>query len=64
MESKNINVDDLYLIIKKMQDELLHIKKRLNENGIIQKKELVLADESLLSEDWMSEEDKEAWKDL
>lgn len=38
------------------------IQKRIKE--LMNIKSGILADEELLAQDWLSEEDKEAWKDL
>jgi len=69
---KQITIKDLYL-------ELKNLERALQNKGILSQKELhnedefiwdwsketdVLADEQLLSEDWLSPEDEEAWKDL
>ena len=72
MENKQITPFDVYV-------ELKNLEKALQRKGIISAGELsenkeiiwdwpmqvnVLADEALLKEDWLSQEDEEAWKDL
>ncbi|PIN88874.1 hypothetical protein COU60_05630 [Candidatus Pacearchaeota archaeon CG10_big_fil_rev_8_21_14_0_10_34_76] len=69
---KQITIKDIYR-------ELKNLEKALQNKGIISQSELsseneviwdwpenihVLADEKLLSEDWLSPEDEEAWKGL
>lgn len=72
MESKQITPLEIYV-------ELKNLEKALQRKGIISAIELsenketiwdwpaqieILADEELLGEDWLSQEDEEAWKDL
>lgn len=72
MENKQIKPIDVYV-------ELKNLEKALQKKGVISARELsenkeviwdwpvqidLLADESLLKEDWLSQEDEEAWKDL
>ena len=72
MENKQITPIEVYI-------ELKNLEKALQKKGVISAKELsenkeiiwdwpaqieVLADESLLEEDWLSQKDEEAWKDL
>ena len=72
MEIKQITPLEVYA-------ELKNLEKVLQKKGVISQLELtenkeiiwdwsmqvkVLADEQLLSEDWLSQEDEEAWKDL
>ena len=72
MESNQITPLQIYT-------ELKNLKRALQRKGIIsdielsESKELIwdwptrakiLADEELLGEDWLSQEDEEAWKDL
>ena len=38
--------------------------EQLEKLEIISEKSPILADQELLAEDWLSEEDNEAWKDL
>lgn len=70
---EQISLNDIY-------EELKNLEKALQRKGIISQSELsnrdseiiwdwpeqvsVLADEELLGEDWLSQEDEEAWKDL
>ena len=61
METQRIPLEKLYAAIKSIQRELDYIKEKIEKE---EKEELFLADEKLLAEDWMSEEDKKAWKDL
>ena len=61
METQSITLEKLYAAIKSIQRELDYIKEKIEKE---EKEELFLADEKLLAEDWMSEEDKKAWKDL
>lgn len=58
---KNINVEDLYRLMKTIEIEVNQIKKQLKKN---KKEHFFLADEELLAEDWLSPEDNEAWKNL
>lgn len=73
MENKQITLREIYT-------ELKNLERTLQSKGIIKKSDLpeednkiiwdwpekisILADESVLAEDWLSEEDEEAWKDL
>ncbi len=72
MENKQITPYEIYI-------ELKNLEKALQNKGIISSRELsenkeiiwdwpvqikILADEKLLGEDWLSQEDEEAWKDL
>ncbi len=73
MENKQITIKEIYI-------ELKNLERTLQNKGIINKFELsaesneeiwdwpeqttILADDSLLAEDWLSQEDEEAWKDL
>ena len=72
MENKQITIEEIYT-------ELKNLEKVLQKKGIIGPVDLleyknliwdwpekiqILADEELLKEDWLSEEDEEAWKDL
>lgn len=72
MENKQITPFDIYM-------ELKNLEKALQRKGIISTTELtenkeiiwdwpvqvkVWADEDILGEDWLSQEDEEAWKDL
>ena len=72
MENKQITPLEIYI-------ELKNLEKALKRKGIISTTELienkeiiwdwptqvkVWADEDLLGEDWLSQEDEEAWKDL
>lgn len=72
MENKQITLKEIYA-------ELKNLEKALQNRGIITELELsnknetiwdwpektfILADESVLKEDWLSQEDEEAWKDL
>ena len=72
MESKQITSFEVYR-------ELKNLEKALQRKGVISALEIsenkeiiwdwseqvtVLADEDLLGEDWLSQEDEEAWKDL
>jgi len=72
MESKQITPFEVYR-------ELKNLERALQRKGVISAVELsenkeiifdwpmqvkVLADEDLLGEDWLSQEDEEAWKDL
>jgi len=72
MENKQITPIEIYM-------ELKNLEKVLQRKGIISAVELtenkeviwdwpeqikVWADEDLLGEDWLSQEDEEAWKDL
>ncbi len=73
MENKQITIKEIYI-------ELKNLERTLQNKGIINKFELsaesneeiwdwpeqttILADDSLLAEDWLSPEDEEAWKDL
>ena len=72
MENKQITPFEVYM-------ELKSLEKALQRKGIINTAELsenkeiiwdwsmqvkILADEDLLGEDWLSQEDEEAWKDL
>ena len=72
MENKQITPYEIYT-------ELKNLEKALQKKGIISSRELsenkeiiwdwpaqinVLADETLLGKDWLSQEDEEAWKDL
>ena len=69
---KQITIRDIYT-------ELKNLENALQNKGIISQAELsykdeviwdwpkqtpILADEQLLGEDWLSQEDEEAWKDL
>lgn len=73
MEIEQITIREIYLKLK-------NLEKILQKKGIISKSELFnkddeavwdwptniqfLADEDLLKEDWLSQEDEEAWKNL
>ena len=72
MENKQITLREIY-------SELKNLEKALQKKGVIsqieitENKEMIwdwpnkiefLADEQLLGEDWLSQEDEEAWKDL
>ena len=72
MENKQITPFEIYM-------ELKNLEKALQRKGLISAIELsenkeiiwdwpmqvkVWADEDLLGEDWLSQEDEEAWKDL
>ena len=72
MENRQITPFDVYI-------ELKNLEKALQKKGVISAVELsenkeiiwdwptqvqILADEKLLGEDWLSQEDEEAWKDL
>ena len=72
MENKQITLREVYV-------ELKNLERALQRKGVISPIELsenkeiiwdwpvqikVLADENLLEEDWLSQEDEEAWKDL
>lgn len=46
-----------------IQQKIIQLEK-FQANIQNYEKSLVLADEELLAEDWLSEEDKKAWKDL
>ncbi len=52
---KNFVVGEELLIIRQGEDLLIKKQKKVV---------MVLADEKLLAEDWLSPEDEEAWKDL
>ena len=72
MENKQITTLEIYI-------ELKNLEKALQKKGTISAIELsenkeiiwdwpaqvkIMADENLLGEDWLSQEDEEAWKDL
>lgn len=73
MENKQITIKEIYM-------ELKNLENALQKKGIINKFELsakdneiiwdwpeqttILAEDSLLAEDWLSQEDDESWKDL
>ncbi len=73
MENKQITTKKIYI-------ELKNLERTLQNKGIINKFELsagnneiiwdwpehttILADDSLLAEDWLSPEDEKAWKNL
>ncbi|MEK6817466.1 MAG: hypothetical protein AABX80_01565 [Nanoarchaeota archaeon] len=72
MKNKQVTLKEIYI-------ELKNLEKTLQNKGIITElelsnknealwdwpeKTLILADESMLKEDWLSQEDEEAWKDL
>ena len=72
MENRQITIREVYI-------ELKNLEKALQRKGVISPTELsedkeiiwdwpvqvrVLADETLLEKDWLSQEDEEAWKDL
>lgn len=67
------------ITLKNIYIELKKLERSLQEKGIVSMSEIsknddviwdwpenvqILADEKLLSEDWLSQEDEEAWKDL
>lgn len=64
MEQKQVDLNEIYKIIKKMQSELIEIKERLNKQHLdiddwVDIK--FLADEKSLSGGWLSKEDEEAF---
>lgn len=74
-----INMENKQITLKEIYAELKNLEKALQNRGIITELELsnknetiwdwpektfILADESVLKEDWLSQEDEEAWKDL
>lgn len=59
MEQRQITLNEIYLAIQSMQQELHQINQKLEVSD--RENCEVLADESLLSESWLSEEDEEAF---
>lgn len=72
MENEQITLREMYV-------ELKNLERVLKKKGVISQIELsedkeivwnwpekieILADEDILKEDWLSQEDEEAWKDL
>ena len=65
-EIESFSEEELSLIVNKIIRELIRLHK-LKKQEIIwdwPDQVQVLADEELLGEDWLSEEDEKAWKDL
>ena len=72
MENKQITPIEIYMELKKLEKALQN-KGVISSTELLENKEIiwdwpvqinVLADEALLGEDWLSQEDEEAWKDL
>jgi hypothetical protein len=59
METKTIEPEKIYIALQKIQQELAQIKERLNEEN--NSEEVFLADENLLAESWLSDEDEKAF---
>ncbi len=63
MEQKQVNLNEVYELIKKIQIDLIEIKKKLDKQNIIYDWDdvKILADEKVLAEGWSSKEDDEAF---
>lgn len=66
MEHKQVTLENLYEIMQNIQQELHEIKGKIEDKELIWDWDDVeiFADEKVLSEDWLSPEEDEAWKDL
>lgn len=73
MENKQITLREVYTQLKNLEQVLKNkgiineINSSEKENEIIwdwPEKVPIFADEELLGEDWLSQEDEDAWKDL